>query len=160
MIKFAIQQWDKNKDRLEEDIRFCLDIYNKRNYYYLVEKIVELIFNNEDEDGYDDKKYSKNGIVEIDNGDYQGTFLYVIPEDTYQPTVSEYLMTHVSYGSCSGCDTLQSIQCWDLEDASEEDKDKMVEDYMKLCLHIVQNTIKPYNYGWRKDKLFDTIENE
>lgn len=164
MIKFAIEQWDKNKDRLKEDINNNIEAYNTGDYKTIVEKVTEFIFNdledsNEDYDsGYDFKK-----ITEIDNGDYQGTLLYLIPENTYQPDEAEYLMTYVGYGSCSGCDTLQAIEMWeyDKEDDPEEyekDKERFIKDIMSLSLDLVQNTIKPYNTGWRQDKKFDTIE--
>src|ERR1051326_7197 len=44
----------------------------------------------------------------IDDGDYQGTLLFVIPEDGYQP--HDYWYVKIGYGSCSGCDTLEAIR--------------------------------------------------
>ena len=93
-------------------------------------------------------------LKEIDDGDYQGTLLYLIPEDTYQPNSSEYLMTFVEYGSCSGCDTLQGIQCF----LDTKSRDKSIDDLMNLCKDLICNMIKPYNTGWRHDEKFDTIE--
>jgi hypothetical protein len=49
----------------------------------------------------------------IDDGDYQGTQIFIIPTDTYQPSVKDYVMTDTYYGSCSGCDTLQAISGYD-----------------------------------------------
>ena len=46
-------------------------------------------------------------IQEIDWGDYQGTLLYIVGAEGYQP--STFFSMVVSYGSCSGCDTLQSV---------------------------------------------------
>jgi hypothetical protein len=48
--------------------------------------------------------------------------------------VTDYVMTHNFYGSCSGCDTLQSINSYseDLPNQSQLD------GYMTLCLHLVQ----------------------
>lgn len=46
-------------------------------------------------------------IVEIDHGDYQGTYIYVIGETDYQPR--DYWYVRVGYGTCSGCDELQAI---------------------------------------------------
>jgi hypothetical protein len=68
----------------------------------------------------------------IDDGDYQGTLLFLIPEDTYQP--DNYYYVKVEYGSCSGCDTLESIRDYD----SDTPNDEQVKDYMTLCLHIIQ----------------------
>lgn len=71
-------------------------------------------------------------IVEIDQGDYQGTLVYVIGEKGYQP--SDYWYVKVYYGSCSGCDTLEGIRCYD----DGVPNDQQVEDLMMLALHIVQ----------------------
>ena len=77
----------------------------------------------------------------------------MIPTKTYQPDESEYLLTFVDYGSCSGCDTLQSIQYW------KEGKltDYQVKDFMVLCKDLVCNIIKPYNAGWRRDEKYEAI---
>lgn len=158
MIKFAVDQWDKNKKRLENNILNNLEAYNEFSYSELVGKVVDFIFNDEDSK-YSDDEYDSKNITEIDNGDYQGTLLYLIPLKTYQPSEDGYLMTYVGYGSCSGCDTLQSIQMWsfDDEDISDDKKKKFVKDIMGLCLDLVQNTIKPYNNGWRNDSKYDAI---
>ena len=71
----------------------------------------------------------------IDNGDYQGTQIFIIPINTYQPGVDEYVYTHTYYGSCSGCDTLQAIQSWDGDELPNEEQ---VKDYMELALHLLQ----------------------
>lgn len=159
MLKYCVEKWDKNKGKLEKDIRDNLKEYNDYGYKNLVEKIVEIIFNDEEaKDNYE--LYDVKKITEINNGDYQGTLLYLIPKDTYQPSEYDYLMTCVNYGSCSGCDTLQSIQMWyyDDEEIENTQKEQFITDMMKLCLDLVQNIIKPYNYGWRNDDRFNTIE--
>ena len=95
-------------------------------------------------------------ITEIDNGDYQGTLLFLIPFDTYQPFEYEYLMTFVGYGSCSGCDTLQSIQHGYHQKLTEG----QVNDFMTLCKDILTNTIRPYNCGWREQEVFNQAEED
>ena len=69
-----------------------------------------------------------NRIHTIDDGNYQGTLLYVIAEAGYQP--NDYWFVRVSYGSCSGCDTFQAILC--------SDDKQQAEDFTTLALHIVQ----------------------
>lgn len=71
-------------------------------------------------------------IEEIDHGDYQGTVVYVIGETGYQP--GTYWYVHISYGSCSVCDTLQGIRGYD----DSPPTDEQVSQYMTLALHIVQ----------------------
>lgn len=70
----------------------------------------------------------------IDNGDYQGTQIFLIPLKTYQPSVEDYVYTNTYYGSCSGCDTLEAINEYD-DDLPREDQ---VSDYMILALHLLQ----------------------
>lgn len=157
MIKFCLEKWDKNKDLLEKELRSRTDL-NSCGYLLLVQLVVTHIFNGGEQDDHydygDGSKYDANHITEIDNGDYQGTLLFVIPRHTYQPCEWEYLMTYVGYGSCSGCDTLQGIQDW----SDGPLTDNQVVDFMDLCKDIVQNTIRPYNFGWRHDDNFDPVE--
>jgi hypothetical protein len=165
MIIYCVDQWDKNRDKLLADIRENITLWNEFSYKKIVEKVVEIIFNN-DEDDLDSDNYNYGLIKEINDGDYQGTLLYLIPLRTYQPSAHEYLMTYVDYGSCSGCDTLQSIQNWSwgyMDDEIDmverkQQEEQFIEDMMKLCLHLVQNTIKPYNSGWRKDDKYNEVE--
>lgn len=158
MIKFCVEKWDKNSKLLEEALRDRTDL-NRCNYIDLVEMVVKYIFN----DGVDQNNYDYHGrmfrtdcITEIDNGDYQGTLLFLIPNADYQPGPGDYVMTHVYYGSCSGCDTLQGIQ--DYVDGPLTDT--QIKDFMSLCKDLVQNTIKPYNSGWCHDERFDLAEVE
>ena len=157
MIKYCIEKWDKNKDLLRsvlDNNKLLNHVLNKNDdpleyleYKDLVKLTVMFILNDENE-------WNANKIKEIDDGDYQGTLLYLIPEDTYQPNSSEYLMTFVEYGSCSGCDTLQAIQCF----LDTKSRDKSIDDLMNLCKDLICNMIKPYNTGWRHDERFGTIK--
>ena len=158
MIKYCIEKWDKNKDLLRSALdnnKLLNHVLNKNDddpleyleYKDLVKLTVMFILNDENE-------WNENKIKEIDDGDYQGTLLYLIPEDTYQPNSSEYLMTFVEYGSCSACDTLQTIQCY----LDIRSRDKSIDDLMNLCKDLICNMIKPYNIGWRYDERFSTIK--
>lgn len=75
-------------------------------------------------------------IHEIDDGDYQGTLVYVIGAEGYQP--SDYWYVKVGYGSCSGCDTLEAIRCYEDDKPSKD----QVKQYMTLALHVVQGLKK------------------
>jgi hypothetical protein len=79
---------------------------------------------------------SARDIVELDHGDYQGTLLYVMPEAGYQPY--NYYYVRVSYGSCSGCDTLMSLRDMGWGNPTEEDKEAQLDGLMTLALHVVQ----------------------
>lgn len=78
-----------------------------------------------------------NRIHEIDDGDYQGTLLYVIADGSYQP--STYWAVSVDYGSCSGCDTLEAI-CDDYRSAGYGSplNDEGVRQVWQLAVNIVQ----------------------
>lgn len=132
MIKHYVKQWEENKEKLESVLK---TIPVPSSYKQLVELIFEHVLKYADEDigyGY---KHNPDEMTIIDNGDYQGTQIFIIPFDTYQPGVSEYVFTSTYYGSCSGCDTLQAISCW----SDETPNKQQLEDLMTLCLHLVQN---------------------
>ena len=154
MIKYALKKWDKNKDALRnaiqqtEKYKRCFWDYND-----IVKLVCRYIFNENVSD--EDPMINVDGITMIDNGDYQGTLIFMLPFDTDQPAEYEYLMTYVGYGSCSGCDTLQRIQADD-EDDDETEKD-LVDSYLSICKDIVSNTIRPYNQGWRNNRIFEPV---
>lgn len=153
MLKILKEKWNKNESLLKEKIDNMISKeFNNLNYKDVVELTFETIFNDSDDDY---KNLNMEEITEIDNGDYQGTLLYLIPFDTYQPSASEYLMTFVYYGSCSGCDTLQGIQAYGWDEPITETQRS---DLLQLCRDIIVNTIKPYNYGWRNNTDFDIVE--
>lgn len=131
MIKEIIERWEKNKHKLEiyfkETSQSEYSVYEK-----IVKKLFELVINDAK------TSYNTDQITLIDDGDYQGTLIFIIPKNTYQPSVDDYLMTSVSYGSCSGCDTLQAINNYSSECPDEE----QVKDYMSLALHLIQNMKK------------------
>ena len=151
MLKIVRDKWDKNKELLRNELINGTN-FNKCSYLDLVKLAFDYIYNSDE--GRSSEKLNVSDITEIDNGDCQGTLVYLIPFNTYQPDECQYLMTYVGYGSCSGCDTLQAIQAWGKEALTEQ----QVSDFMILCKDILTNTIKPYNHGWRNDGQFDQIE--
>lgn len=130
MIKEFVAAWDKNKPYLEKYFR-----EHTQDQYDSYEKLVGVLFDvviNPAMHYYN--RYDIHKLRVIDDGHYQGTQIFIIPEDTYQPNVDEYVYTYIYYGSCSGCDTLLSINEWD----NGLPNDKQVEGYMMLCLHLLQ----------------------
>lgn len=97
------------------------------SYTNIVRIVVESLG---DIDEYDPPDPSR--IHVIDDGDYQGTLVYVIAGTGYQP--SKYWYVKVSYGSCSGCDTLESIK----DSRDDPPTEQQIADYMSLALHIAQ----------------------
>ena len=152
MIKYCLDKWNKNYKRLESALASVENLNEVCDYKYLVAMIVKNILNDEG----DYYQWAEDRITEIDDGNYQGTLLYMIPEDTYQPDECEYLMTFVGYGSCSGCDTLQGIKSYDWDDEPKA-SEKQLKAYMELCRDMVMHMIKPYNEGWREVEEFNTV---
>lgn len=149
MIKFCIQQWDKNRNELEKQFKEMGREDKDFNYEDLMKRITNVILNDSDGAGYSER-FDADNITEINDGDYQGTMLYMIPRKTYQPSESDYLLTFVNYGSCSGCDALEAAQM--------ESGEEFVKEMMDLSLHIIQNMVKPYNNGWRNEELFEEVK--
>lgn len=151
MIKFCKDQWNANRERLEEVLRGDTKL-NSCDYKYLLALVVENILN-PGLTGFD-RGWSARNITVVDNGDYQGTLMFLIPKNAYQPSEYEYLLTYVNYGSCSGCDTLMGIQGWNEAPPTE----RQLKDYMSLCKDLLMNMVKPYNDGWRADERYETVE--
>lgn len=129
MIDNLVKQWDENKYKLEEYFKTTVQS-DYDSYEKIVIKLFELCLPKaNDYSGFDLSK-----MTVIDNGDYQGTQIFIIPVDTYQPNVGDYVITNTHYGSCSGCDTLQSIHDYNRSLPTIE----QVKDYMTLALHLVQ----------------------
>lgn len=153
MIKYCYEKWDKNKNVLEGTLRgLPSDKLNDCDYDYLLKLTINCILN-DGVMGY--PRWNTDRITTIDDGDYQGTFLFLIPEDTYQPSAHEYLMTYIYYGSCSGCDTLQHIQSRWYND--EPVPEEAITEFMALCKDFIMNMIVPYNFGWRHDDKYDPV---
>lgn len=133
MIKEFANKWDKYKNDLEDYFRnteqkeYC-------NYKKIVEILFEKIINRDYE--YDSDKYDTKNILNIDDGYYQGTEIFILHKDCYQPSIDEYVYSHTYYGSCSGCDTLLAI-C-DFLDSDGKPNEEQINDYMRLSLHLLQ----------------------
>lgn len=128
MIQKFVDKFMANKDTLKE-------IFSKKHpesYAEIVKHVITLIAINEDIYEFPDP----SRIHEIDDGDYQGTLLFIIAEGSYQPDT--YYVIKIFYGSCSGCDTLEGIHQYS-DRIPDEDQ---VADYMTLALHIIQNLTK------------------
>jgi hypothetical protein len=131
MITEIIQKWEENKLKLEEYFKTTKQ-EEYQSYETIVRKIFEICINVLDSK-YDNFNLEKLHV--IDDGNYQGTQLFIIPKETYQPSAEDYLVTDTYYGSCSGCDTLQGICNYRDEVVPN---DEQLKEYMTLALHLVQ----------------------
>ena len=129
MVKEIIKQWEENKYKLEEYLKTT-----KQSEYSDYKEIVKALFEHCIPKADEYSGWNIEKMTVIDDGDYQGTQIFLIPKDTYQPSAEDYIVTDTYYGSCSGCDTLQSIASYDYELPTES----QVKEYMTLALHLVQ----------------------
>lgn len=127
MIKELVASWEENKHKIENSLR----LNHPDNYKELVKLVITHITQDDYIINLDPER-----ITEINHGGYQGTLVFVIADIGYQP--SDYWYIRVSYGSCSGCDTLERIRSYDHNPPTDE----QVKDYMTLALHIVQQIKK------------------
>jgi hypothetical protein len=123
MIQEFVKCWDQRKGEIEAKFR----VKHPDDYEEIVRAVVEILG---DGDSY--RKPDPTRIHSIDDGHYQGTLVFVIGADGYQP--DDYWFVKVGYGSCSGCDTLEAISGY----SDEPPTDEQVSQYMTLALHILQ----------------------
>jgi len=130
MIQEFVEEFEKHKHTLQDR----LGAKHPENYKELVTRVVEIL---KDVSEWDWDIPDPERIHEIDDGDYQGTLVYIIGAKEYQP--ENYWYVKIFYGSCSGCDTLQRIQ--DCGDGIKPTK-KQLNMYMTLALRIIQGMHK------------------
>lgn len=128
MIQTFVDRFMAAKPQIEAEWR----VKRPDGYGEIVKRVIEAVTG---EQYSTDPSPDPERIHSIDDGDYQGTLVFVIAEKGYQP--SDYYYVKVWYGSCSGCDTLQAIQGYGDEITEEE-----VAGVMTLALHIVQGLKK------------------
>lgn len=109
------------------------------NYIDIIRKIVQVITT------YEYSDIDPDRIHKIDDGEYQGTLVFVIGSKGYQPY--DYWYTKVGYGSCSGCDTLQNINNYSNDPPTLEQQ----KEYNILALHIVQQLRKMHDENTGED---------
>ena len=127
MIDIFVHAWEKNKDALANWFRQTNQ--NELSYEKILKSLLEIVIN-----PFTGEKWNVNNIHIIDDGDYQGCQIFIVPKDTYQPSPYQYLTTYQYYGSCSGCDLLEGIRGYSDKLPSEE----QVKEYMLLALHLFQ----------------------
>lgn len=130
MEKGIVEQWEKHKGTLKSYIK-RLRVKDCDSYLKLVRILVSECLNVQF-DGF-----NADEIASIDHGDCQGTEIFLFHEDAYQPSIEEYYILYVDYGSCSGCDTLKRI-FEDYEEDTDPVSEKQAEGLMTLMLHMVQ----------------------
>ena len=142
MMKIMAKLWEQNEDVLKDKISAYTDEQiQELDYKRLVYLVFRYIWQ------YDKNLYSYeiafDDITEIDHGCYQGTLFYVVPT-AHDPSIPEYLVTYVEYGSCCCCDALQQNK-----------------DLLELCRDIAEHAKCPYaTSGWGSASDFEEMKIE
>lgn len=124
MIEKFIQKFETKRAELLQ--QFSKE--HPSNYEQVLKILLVALADGESEYDFPDPER----IHTIDDGHYQGTLVFVIACGGYQP--SDYWATTVSYGSCSGCDTLEGIRQYDDGPPTEE----QAKEYLTLAIHLLQ----------------------
>ena len=135
MHKEILKAWDARNHKVLDWIKE-LDM-DDIEYMSLFDNTIKILFDRYD-DEIDTIDFARDEIVEIDHGSYQGDLIFIIHESGYQPDPSCYWWTSVSYGSCSGCDTLMGITNYE----SGKPNESQAKELWTLCLHMMQKMKK------------------
>lgn len=127
MISEFVKRWEDRK----HELRAAWKTAKPETYADIVKGVVGILAHQGWEESPDPDR-----ITSIDHGDYQGTILFVVAAKGYQP--STFWAVAVSYGSCSGCDTLQAISDHIPYDHEGDTPESALDQYMTLALHVVQ----------------------
>lgn len=131
MIQQLVAMWNEKKGVLES----WLQEKHPESYEDLFTKLIALVLNETVEGRYTHAVIDPTSITVLNHGSYQGTQIFLMALTTYQPDADDYLWMDNYYGSCSGCDALQSIQAFKWTEKPDEEQ---VEAYMLLALQMVQ----------------------
>ena len=124
-------------DKFQEIKPRLLEQFSDRepdNYEDIFKQTIKMMFEESEDDYYSNSETpDSERITVIDNGDYQGTLLFVVASKSYQP--SDYWATRVAYGSCSECDTFAAYSDYD---NPENSAPKM----LTMALHMIESMKK------------------
>ena len=146
MIEHFVRQWHENKHKLKSFLEKDYDqSEDKRfwgpSYIELHQKLFELVVTEPREirtpfdQRWNNYSWDFNRFLVLDHGEYQGTMIFIMVPDVYQPNLDrDYYFTSVMYGSCSHCDTMAHVQ--EVVDTKEE----KIQALMLAALHMVQAT--------------------
>lgn len=110
-----------------------------KDYDDLLKMTIECM-NLKREKTYDDENIlDPSSIHAIYKGSYSGTLIYIIHDSCAMP--HNYWYTWVDYGSCSACDTFESIKNYEADEI-ELPTQSQIDDYVTLALHMIQRTRK------------------
>jgi hypothetical protein len=110
-----------------------------QSYLEIVQGVVKQL---ESEDPLDDTCPRVSEIIELKFRRFSGDYFYLLPCNRKEG--SSVWWVAVEYGSCSACDTMQSIDLL-------ESKEERLNAYMTLALHVVQEIKQIEHIGWQEN---------
>lgn len=122
MLKYCVDQWEKNKENLRKAFENC-NIYSDHDDFARL--VIENIF--------PEWKNYELGLHYYN--EYQGDVVFFISSG--DDSRHNLFLSWLFYGSCSVCDALQAA-------AESEER---VDDFMSLALNFIQNMTHPYYDG-------------
>ena len=132
MLEYFVIAWDGGA---REKVRDAFRAKFPGGYGDVVQETVRALAAHMDEDTQELPDPER--ITRVASGDYQGAYVYVICAQGSQTRT--FWVVKVSYGSCSGCDTLQRIRSEkDWDDESPGATEGQLKSLTQLALHIVQ----------------------
>ena len=133
-------KWAKGKDKLKR-VLSSKEESEFENYGDLFKIVLEVIFHDiKFTQGVKPSPIYIDSIKTVYTRRYSGDLFMFF---TFGNFIENIAFTHVSYGSCSGCDALESARF--RISYNEKEREKGLEELMQLCLHLVQK-IKLFFY--------------
>ena len=93
MILKFINQWEEKKHLLKKSF----EEEEPKSYEDIYERLFKIVITKPNS-YYDDWDWDRYKC--IDDGNYQGDYIFILCDDSYQPSIYNYIFTNVSYGSC------------------------------------------------------------
>ena len=121
MLKYCVDQWNKNKKNLL--VAFEIKPFLSSDYKEFARIVIENIFPEWTDYQLDAKYYAE----------YQGEVVFFIHADPW--TKEGLFLSYLSYGSCSVCDALLN---------AIDSYETRTDDLMAIALHFIQNMSHPY----------------
>ena len=119
MLKYCVEQWEKNKENLRAAFENTEYIFN---YEAFSRHVIKNIF----------PEWGDYDLNVYHYGSYSGEVVFFIHSDIWSK--EGLYLSHLYYGSCTVCDALLAA----------EESDERVNDLMSLALHFVQRMTQPY----------------
>lgn len=126
MQKELIERWNNRKKEVKKCV---IQLIRETNGVFGYKELAKIIC---------EKVCLKYRLYVVDNGDYEGDLFFLFDEMWSDP--KSILISYLTYGSCSACDTLENI----LTDIGSKKINQIIDGIMAIMLHIIQRIKMPF----------------